>query len=61
MLKSVGEITVKISGNRGNSEYLKENLFKVVALFVPWQLNDQILCAEISVYFLSPMFMVSSW
>lgn len=55
------KIFVKIPEKRGNSEYLSENLFKVAALFGPRQIIDQILSAEISIYFLSSMFMISSW
>lgn len=57
----MGKIVVKSPEKRGNSEYLNENLFKVAALFGPRQIIDQILSAEISIYFLSSMFMVSSW
>lgn len=34
MLKSIGEIIIKISEKRGNSKYLKENLFMVAELFI---------------------------
>lgn len=43
------EAILKIPGDRKNSEYLKENLFKTVALFAPRQVNIQILSAEISI------------
>lgn len=60
MLRSVGKIIVKIPGVRGKLEYLKENLLQMAALFVSRQLNDQLLCAELSNLFVFKV-MMSLW
>lgn len=60
MLRSVGKIIVKIPGERGKLEYLKENLLQMAALFVSRQLNDQLLCAELSNLFVFKV-MMSLW
>lgn len=60
MLRSVGKIIVKIPGEREKIEYLRENLPQIAALFVSRQLNDQLLCAEISNLFVCKV-MMSLW
>lgn len=60
MLRPVDKIIVKIPKERVKLEYLKENLLQMAALFVSRQLNEQLLCAELSNLFVFKV-MMSLW